>query len=208
MAYKIIVVGIGPGSPDYLPPVAQRAIDQAKVLIGSQRALATFASSEAEMRVIDKHLDELMAFIRRCLTESDVVIMVSGDPGFYSLLARLRLEFSPEELAVIPGISSMQVAFARVGCPWQDATLVSLHGREAAEDQLIYQPNKKIGVLTDAQHDPRHIARLLMSNGWPPETATWLCRDLSYEDEQVLATTLVVAGEQQGYEHCVMVVTG
>ncbi|MDR3589143.1 MAG: precorrin-6y C5,15-methyltransferase (decarboxylating) subunit CbiE [Negativicutes bacterium] len=206
MEHRIIVVGIGPGSPDYLPPIAKRQIDAAKVLVGSRRALAAFAPDGAVTRVIDRHLDELLAFVRSSLATDDVVVMVSGDPGFYSLLVRLRLEFRPEAITVIPGISSVQLAFARLACPWQDADLISLHGREADADALAYRPEKKLGILTDDQHHPGHIAGLLLAGGWPADSRVWLCSDLSYPNEQVMALTLAEVSERYDREHCVMVV--
>jgi len=206
MEHKIAVVGIGPGSPDYLPPIAKRLIDAAKVLVGSRRALATFAPVGARTRVIDKHIEEVISFVRHSLTTDDVVIMVSGDPGFYSLLVRLRLEFAPELITVIPGISSVQLAFARLSCPWQDAALISLHGREAADDILDYRPDRKLGILTDSENNPSHIAGLMLDRGWPADSPVWLCSDLSYPNEQVLALTLAEARQRDSHEHCVMVV--
>jgi cobalt-precorrin-7 (C5)-methyltransferase len=206
MEYKIIVVGIGPGSPDYLPPVAAKAIEEAKVLVGSQRALDTFAPGGAQTKVIDKDITGVLSFIRERLQHGDVAVMVSGDPGFYSMLSALRREFAPECITVIPGVSSVQLAFARIACPWQDALLVSLHGRDVTDGALAYAPNKKLGILTDSQHDPRYIACLLLEQGWPVESQTWLCADLSYPSEQVVAVSLSEAAQISAFGHSVMVV--
>jgi cobalt-precorrin-7 (C5)-methyltransferase len=206
MEHKIIVVGIGPGSLAYLLPVAKQAIEGAKVLVGSRRALGTFAPEGRTTRVIDRDIDGVMEFIRKQLPGADVVVMVSGDPGFYSMLAVLRREFPPEKVEVIPGISSVQLAFARIANSWHDADLVSLHGREAAEADLAYRKYRKLGILTDGQHDPRYIAGLLITQGWPAGTKTWLCAELSYPNERILETTLEAAARTNGFEHCVMVV--
>jgi cobalt-precorrin-7 (C5)-methyltransferase len=206
MEYKIIVVGIGPGSPEYVLPVAMHTIELASVLIGSKRALDTFASSSVKTKVIDKDICGVLSFIRENLKNSNVVVMVSGDPGFYSFLAALNQEFLPEQITVIPGISSVQLAFARIAQPWQDATLISMHGRTAAESSLAYRENKKLGILTDHCHNPQHIAQILLNQGWPPATQVWLCTNLSYEQEEVLATTLQEAVLLEGFAHCVMVV--
>ena len=64
--------------------------------------------------------------------------MVSGDPGYYSLLDALRRDFPAKQIMVIPGISAMQYAFARLALPWHDAVLASFHGRPpAAQDIAI-----------------------------------------------------------------------
>lgn len=206
MEYKIIVVGIGPGSPDYIPPIASRAIAEAKVLVGSSRALATLAPQTCETRVIDRDINGVMSFIRERLSSGNVTVMVSGDPGYYSLLAALRAEFPPEVLEVIPGISSVQLAFARLSCPWQDADLISLHGREVERERLAYRSGGKLAFLTDGKYNPRRIAQMLLELGWPKDTKAWLCTELSYPSERIVSGQLAALAEIDGFDHSVMVV--
>lgn len=206
MDHKIIVVGIGPGSPDYLPPIAARALAGATVLVGGSRALAAFAPAGAVTKTIDKDIHGVLAFIKHQLTTADVTVMVSGDPGFYSLLTALRQHFGPDKLEVIPGISSVQLAFARLASPWQDARLMSLHGREAAAADLAYVPGRQLAILTDGEHSPQRIASQLLEQGWPSAAAVRLCADLSYPAERLAALTLGEAALSCGFEHCVMVV--
>lgn len=204
--YRIIIVGIGPGSPDYMLPIASRTIATANVLVGSKRALDTFASVGQVTKVIDKDISGVLDFIDQQLVNHDVVVMVSGDPGFYSMLTALRKRFVAERLTVIPGISSMQLAFARIAEVWQDAALISMHGREVADDVLGYRPGYKLGILTDTQHNPANIAGILLTHGWPKTAQVWLCTNLSYDNEEVCATTLAAARSIPGFKHSVMVV--
>ncbi|TWH48332.1 precorrin-6y C5,15-methyltransferase (decarboxylating) subunit CbiE [Sporomusa sp. KB1] len=204
--YRIIVVGIGPGSPDYLLPIASRTIAAAAILVGSQRALDTFATINQVTRVIDKNITGVLDFIEQQLASQDVVVMVSGDPGFYSMLTALRKRFAAKRLTVIPGISSVQLAFARVAEVWQDAALISMHGRRAADDVLCYRPGYKVGILTDTQHNPAAIADILLAHGWPATACVWLCTNLSYDNEEVVAVTLAETRSIPGFEHSVMVV--
>lgn len=207
MEHKIIVVGIGPGSPDYILPVASRIIAQADVLVGSQRALITFAPKHATVKVIDRDISGVLTFIATSLSQSDVVVMVSGDPGFYSFLATLKTKFTSERITVIPGISSMQLAFARITAIWQDARLISMHGRTANDNDLNYDPDKKLGILTDYEQDPKFIAGVLIDHGWPLNAKVWLCANLSYENEEIKHSTLSEVKILDGFNHCVMVVT-
>lgn len=204
--YRIIVVGIGPGSPDYLLPIASRTISAAGVLVGSKRALDTFATPQQITKVIDKDIAGVLDFIEQQSFSQDVVVMVSGDPGFYSMLTSLRKRFSPEQLSVVPGISSVQLAFARVAEVWQDAALISMHGRTAADDVLCCRKGYKLGILTDNHHNPAHIAGILLQHGWSEAAQVWLCTNLSYDNEQIIATTLAEARKIPGFEHSVMVV--
>lgn len=206
MEHKIIVVGIGPGSPDYILPVASRIIAQAKILVGSQRALTTFAPSHATIKVIDNDLKGVLSFIATSLIDDDVVVMVSGDPGFYSFLATLKTKFASEHIIVIPGISSMQLAFARITEIWQDAVLISMHGRQAKDADLNYSPDRKLGILTDYEQNPLYIAKVLLKHEWPLHTKVWLCANLSYENERIKQLTLGEIKEVDGFTHCVMVV--
>jgi len=206
MEHKIIVVGIGPGSPDYILPIASRSITQAKVLVGSQRALDAFAPQHIRTKVIDKDINGVLTFIHDSLLESDVVVMVSGDPGFYSLLAALKVKFSQGKMTVIPGISSMQLAFARISEIWQDAVLISMHGRQASDEILQYKLHKKLGILTDHEHNPSFIGQVLIHHGWPVDSQVWLGEALSYEDENIKKLTLGETVQLTGFTHCVMVV--
>lgn len=206
MEHKIIVVGIGPGSADYLLPIAKRKIEQADVLIGSQRALNDYSQSGQIIRAIDKDIPSLMAFIRNHLLRSDVVVLVSGDPGYYSLLPALRQNFTGWEFEVIPGISSFQLAFARLGAPWQNATLLSMHGREVTDENLFYQQGRVVSFLTDAFHTPQVISRKLIEQGWPDTVQVYLGEKLSYKQEKIVALSLAEVTATAGFEHSVMVV--
>ena len=121
MSHKIIVVGIGPGDPAYLLPKAQKTIENARILVGGKRALADFSHSGARECAIGADIPGVLSFIRDALAEDDVVVMVSGDPGYYSLLDALRRSFPIGQIEVIPGISSLQMAFARLALPWHSA---------------------------------------------------------------------------------------
>ena len=204
----MIVVGIGPGNPDYVLPAALRAIREAKVLVGGSRALSDFAVDGQRTMTIRGDITAVLSFIREALSESDVVVMVSGDPGYYSLLDALRRDFDEELLSVIPGISSVQFAFARLALPWHDASLLSFHGRRPSDAELAYRPGRIIGMLTDTKNSSRTIPKLLMEMGWPEDTKAAICARLSYEDERIVRTTLAGAATEKEETHCVLVVMG
>ncbi|WP_346354302.1 precorrin-6y C5,15-methyltransferase (decarboxylating) subunit CbiE [Azotosporobacter soli] len=209
MEHKIIVVGIGPGHPDYLIPRAAAAIREASYLVGSQRALDTFAGPDATLRRIDGDLDSLFTDIATALKNSDVVVMVSGDPGFYSLQPALKARFGAEyELKVIPGLSSIQIAFAHHGLVWQDAELLSVHGRELALEKWQYRSGRKVAFLTDATMHAAAIAEHLLAMQWPTDAEVFLGRNLSYEHEEKKCCILQEATKMEGWQHCVMIVIG
>ena len=205
MKNKIIVVGIGPGNPDYIVPKGLNAIKQAKFLVGGRRALSQFAVDGQETCPITADIQGVMDFIRGKLQQADVVAMISGDPGYYSLLDALRREFPVEQITVIPGISAMQYAFARLALPWHDATLASFHGRTPTAEEIGYKPGKILGLLTDSQHNSQTIAQILMKAGWPSGQPLHICSRLSYEDEEIITTTLQKAETLPLYNHCILI---
>lgn len=170
--------------------------------------MADFGRADQRQIPITGDIPPVMAALRARLVDGDAVVMVSGDPGYYSLLDALRREFPSECLSVIPGISSLQFAFARLALPWHDADLLSFHGRRPPDESLAYSPGRIIGMLTDTKYHSQTISELLMRLGWPPETKAAVCARLSYEDEKILQTTLQKAVTEEKETHCVMVVTG
>lgn len=209
---KIIVVGIGPGNPDYLLPIAKKRIAEAKILVAGKRAnleynsFANHGQGAEKSIAVTGDIAGVMRFIAQELQHNDVTVLVSGDPGYYSLLDAIRREFPAERIEVIPGISAMQLAFAKVALPWHDATLLSFHGRVPAEEELAYQPNALLGMLTDREHDSQTIPALLLQKGWAEQTKLYICSRLSYADESIVATTLGEAQNFPAQKFCILIV--
>lgn len=208
MPNKIIVAGIGPGGEEFITPAALEKIRAAKFLIGGRRALSTFARGEQITCPITRDLDAPLNFIRDKLPLGNVVVMVSGDPGYYSLLDRLRKNFPPSTIEVIPSISAIQLAFAKLALPWHDATLLSFHGRQPARATLQFAAGKILGLLTDAEHNSATISRLLIDCGWNGDSLVTVCDRLSYPDEKIFTTTLADAAEADAVCNCVLIVRG
>lgn len=206
-SHKIIIVGIGPGNPEYLLPKAREVISTAKVLVGGKRAIDEYAHAGQRLKLIKADIEGVLAFIADELIASDVVVMVSGDPGYYSLLDAIRKNFPIQKINVIPGISSLQLAFARLALPWHDATLVSYHGRTPKNSDIAFSPNKILGMLTDSRNNSQSIAENLINNaGWQENSTLYICERLSYADEKITATTLIAAANAEPVKNCVLIV--
>ena len=206
--HKIRVIGIGPGSPDYLLPAAVKAIAAARVLVGGRRALAQYAGDACRTFPIGGDIPAVMSFIKQELESDDVGVLVSGDPGYYSLLDALRREFPRERIEVIPGLSAMQLAFCRLALPWHEAKLLSFHGRKPAREELRYQPGRILGMLTDGKFNSHTISSLLMAEGWPKEASCSILLRLSYPDEEITHTTLAGSQELEEKSHGILIVQG
>lgn len=212
--HKIIVVGIGPGNPDYLLPIARQKISEAKILVAGKRANLTYnkianGGKGAEKSIaVTGDIAGVMRFIADELAHHDVTVLVSGDPGYYSLLDAIRREFPAEVIEVIPGISAMQLAFAKIALPWHDADLLSFHGRVPAKEQLQYQSGRILGMLSDRQYNSQTIPQVLQAASWPKSAACYICSRLSYADEKIIATTLGEAEKLPAYSFCIVIVKG
>ena len=206
MNKKIIIAGIGPGSIDYISPAALNVIKSAKILVGSRRSLSYFAINNQISCPITGDILSVVNFIREQIQFNDVVVMASGDPGYYSILDTLRREFPKDIIEVIPSISSMQLAFARISLPWYNATLLSFHGRRPSDEQLKYKPGKIIGMLTDGEYNSHTISKILTSNDWSCDSKITICARLSYDDEQIIETTLEGVLKLEVFKHCILIV--
>ena len=207
MDNKVYIVGIGPGTAEYLLPIATRVVLECDVLVGGERALGLFQDLNKETYLIKAQLLPLVDYIKKDYGRKKIAVLVSGDPGFYSMLTFLKKHFQQEELEVIPGISSMQLAFARLTETWQDATLSSVHGRGMEVlDRMITSGQGKWGFLTDLKHSPQEVARYLRNKAYEPKTI-YLLQNLSYPEEEILETSIaLLLADAKKYTNCVMVI--
>ena len=178
------IVGTGMGLKEYMLPEAIEAIEKADILVGGARNLEPWDYLDKEKYIIKNNLKEIMEIIREKYPHKNLVVLVSGDPGFYSLLNYISRNFNRKELKIIPGISSMQMAFARAGLSWHDAKLLNLHGRnlDTLNEHLECD---KIGMLTDPVNNPIKICEHLINQNSRNFTV-FICVNLGYNNEDIL----------------------
>jgi precorrin-6y C5,15-methyltransferase (decarboxylating) CbiE subunit len=111
---------------------------------------------------------------------------VSGDPGFFSYSKLIVDKLGVEKCEVIPGISSIQMAFAKIGRTWNDACFMSLHGRSGKLASVVKKitDNEKVAVLTDNANNVKLIAKKLLETG-VKERKIFVCENLSLEEERI-----------------------
>ena len=175
----IAVVGIGLDGVEGLGASAREAVEQATVLAGSKRHLSYFASHPAEkldLTNLDRGLD---AIAKLDLKTNSVVVLASGDPLFFGLGRLLLTKLDPATITFYPHLTSVQLAFNRLKIPWQNAELVSVHGRSTDKlIELLKQGKEKIAVLTDAKNNPAAIAQLFLSLELPINYSFNICENL------------------------------
>lgn len=160
------VAGIGPGSREYLLPITEKEAEEAELLIGGRRALQLFSHLDTAKHEITADIKQVRTIIRNNFKQKKVMVLVSGDPGLYSLAGYLQRFFDRSKMNIIPGVSAMQLAFARANLLWQDARFLSLHGREnMSELEKLVRQGQKVGVFTDEKFTPDSIAEYLLQQG-------------------------------------------
>jgi precorrin-6y C5,15-methyltransferase (decarboxylating) CbiE subunit len=188
-AEKVYIVGVGPGAEDYLTPLARRKIEEADILVGSPRLTGLFPGKESRGLDFSGEPPATAQFILENRRRKRLAVLVSGDPGLYSFLGVLARYLKPEEYEVIPGISSVQLAFARLGESWENAFVFSIHGRGLEGLIEAVKEHSKVALLTDGHISPRDIASYLIEGGVSDRELV-VCRNLSYPDESITRTDL------------------
>jgi precorrin-6Y C5,15-methyltransferase (decarboxylating) len=186
---KVSIIGIAPEGVSSLRPEARRLVDQADLVFGGSRLLDMFPSLAGEKITISKHLTRVTDTIKSNLGRKRIVVLASGDPSFYGIASYLAAKLGRDAVAVLPNVSAMQIAFARIKESWEDAALVSVHGRPIEDIVDTVRSNRKIGIFTDDEHTPGEIARVLLENGVDGYRA-YVCQNLGEKDEKVIKTDL------------------
>jgi precorrin-6Y C5,15-methyltransferase (decarboxylating) len=185
----VTLVGIGDDGCAGLTSRAMNAIASAQVLVGGERHLAFFPDFRGERIVLASGLGAVLDRVSALAEEHDVCILASGDPLFFGVGSLVLKKIGAAHVDVIPQPSAMQLAFARVGLKWDDAALLSVHGRTM--DGLLTRLHRcaKAAIFTDPDSSPRRIAAHLVDHG---ETGwqAWVCENLGGPDERVRAFSL------------------
>lgn len=183
------VVGIGLEGAAGLTDTVRQVVERATLLVGSDRHLGYFPnhpSSRLVLGDLTQAIQEICTQLAIDDPKSCIVVLVSGDPLFFGL-GRLLLEELPrEQLMFHPHVSSVQLAFNRIKVPWQDARVISAHGRSLDElTQALQQGVEKIAVLTDQTNTPSAIAYLVQALDVSNSYELWVCENLGGSEEQV-----------------------
>lgn len=177
----IKVVGMGPGNIKYLTMEAICAIKAADRVIAFGRISNT-------AKILVNHVIEVnrvQEIIENLDNNLTTAILASGDPGFFGIMDYLiKKDIVIDE--VIPGISSFQYMMTKLKKSWQDATLISLHGRDEKLEEVI--KSRLCVILTDSKNTPNFISKKLYSLGVSGKIYTGY--NLSYDEEVIITNKI------------------
>lgn len=197
-------VGIGPGDPDYVTPLARRVLGRADAVVGFETVVAFVASlTDADLLTCsyDDEAETLDRFGARVAEGAAGAAVLMGDPNVsgYRFLEKVEAVVD-RPVRVVPGISSIQVAASRARTPLEDSTFVTLHQRGPLDEDL-----ERLARAVGDRHllvlprpgdwMPGDIAAFLVRNGARAALEAFVFERLTLDDEAVHRSTVGALAE-------------
>jgi len=176
------IVGIGEDGLDGLTPATRAVVAAAEVILGGERHHALAANPNAERIAWPSPFDAMITTING-LRGRRAVILVTGDPLWFSVGARIGKAIDPREIVYHPQLSAFQLAAARMGWSLPDVETLTVHGRPVEQMIAFIQPDVRLLVLTTGAQTPGQIAAFLTARGFGKSKLTVLAA-MGGKDEQ------------------------
>src|SRR5262245_4735837 len=183
-AGKDHIIGVGSDGLAGLTARERQLLTDAELVLGSENALGLVPELNAERFRIGPDLQEAVRLLESNLGRTRIVVVASGDPLFYGVARYLCDRLGKERFEVLPHVSSMQLAFARVKESWEEAYLTkrASHPLEEVLDRV--RTAETVGLFTSAREGPPEVARQLLARGIDYFRA-YVCENLGGPDERV-----------------------
>lgn len=182
---QVTLLGIGMGNPDTMTLEGRRACQEADLLVGARRMVQSIGLPEKET-YLEYRPQAICEYLREHPEYEKIVVALSGDVGFYSGARKLKEALKAQaEIQVLCGISSVVYFMAKIGLSWDDAKIVSAHGRDC---NLLPQIQRypKVFAILGREDSVRSLAQTLNRYGMDDVTLH-VGERLSYEDEKIFS---------------------
>lgn len=180
---RIHIIGIGDDGLEGATDQARQLIHTADLLIGPAETLALAPPGQAERYAVGSNLDKVVEKIAAAGNRK-IVVLATGDPLFYGVARYLCAKLGKERFDVVPHVSSMQLAFARVKESWEEAYLTDLASRPLSAVLERIRIAEKVGLFTSEAAPPAVVARTLLDHKLDYFTV-YVCENLGSPDERV-----------------------
>ena len=184
---RVNIVGIGPGNPDLLTGEARQAIAASNILLGDKRMLSAFADSSKTVYDTIKTSAIAEVAAKADPAKDVLAVLVSGDVGFFSLAKTISGKLPDCDCVRYCGISSLVYFASKLQLSWDDAKIVSMHGRDQNLVAAVAQ-NKKVFSLTGGDHSPQALCKQLCEHGLG-QVLVYVGENLSYPEEKITQGT-------------------
>ncbi|MCF6219167.1 MAG: precorrin-6y C5,15-methyltransferase (decarboxylating) subunit CbiE [Gammaproteobacteria bacterium] len=203
MVNPAYIIGVLDNGTAGLTPQALEQIQQADVVIGASRTLSLFKScfsATVQQHNIATGLSKVPLWIETALADGlKVVVLATGDPMCHGIGRYLLNKLGAARCEVLPNVSTLQLAFSRLGLAWQDAAICSVHSKDAGEWSTEAGPqhglypvlqtvrgHDLIAIFTSPDNSPARIARMLVSAGLADEFTLSVAEALLTRDENIV----------------------
>lgn len=182
MAKQASLVGIGMGSENLLTGEAVKALQEADIIFGASRILASLTAFDKPKEPL--YLPQAVHdYLENHPQYQKIAVAFSGDVGFYSGAKKMMTALGGWELSLVPGVSSVVYFCSRLGMPWEDVKLVSMHGRRANLIAAV-RTHGKVFSLVGGNYDTASLCRELQEYGFSDVTVH-VGQELSYPGEHL-----------------------
>ncbi len=182
-ANKIHIIGMGDDGLAGVTSAARQLVEQAQLIIGAEATLSKLPPLKSERLVVGNNLEEAIERISRA-GDKRIVVLASGDPLFYGVARYLCDKLGKDRFDVVPHVSSMQLAFARVKESWEEAFLTDLANRPLDQAIEKIRVAGKAGLFTSDTCPPKAVAQALLDRRIDYFSA-YVCENLGSPDERV-----------------------
>lgn len=210
------LIGVLDNGAEGLSAQALRHVQEADVVIGGQRTLALFAAQlrpHAQTYDLSARLAQVPGWIEQARAAGQkTVVLATGDPLCHGIGKYLSDKLGRDALAVLPNVSTLQLACARLRLPWQDAAICSVHSKDAGEwtpgagpGHGLYALLQTLGrhhliaLFTSPENTPARIARMLQSEGLDAHWRMAVVEKILQVDERVLPDLSIAQAAQQDF---------
>ncbi|MDM8515005.1 precorrin-6y C5,15-methyltransferase (decarboxylating) subunit CbiE [Desulfobacterales bacterium HSG16] len=160
----VAVIGMGVNEQD-LTSRHMKLIENAEILIGAKRFLDIFAGKDCLTKELNKDIKGIVEYIKSWKDRKSIVVLASGDPLFFGIGQSLINNLGPGNVTIYPNVSTISLAFAKIKESWNDARIISIHGRFKTNELLnVFSREDKIAILTDPENDPARLASFLIEH--------------------------------------------
>lgn len=198
------VIGVLDDGAASLSPTALALLRRADVVVGGGRTLALLdddIAPHAQRRDLTGQLSAVPGWIAAAREAGhSSVVLATGDPLCHGIASYLASRLCIEAVEVLPNLSTVQLACARLGLAWQDARIVSVHSKDAGEWHVGAEPghglyalaqslrqHDRLLVLTSPDNTPGRVARLMVAEGLGDDFQMAVAERLCMRDERVVA---------------------
>jgi len=191
-------------------------IKQADVIIGGTRTLKLFASqysSSATQYDLTGNLGNIPQWIKTAQQNNQqIVILATGDPLCHGIAKYIREKIDFNTCEIFPNVSTIQLACARIGIPWQDVKICSVHSKDTGEWQTgldaahslyrllqLTQQHDTLAVFTSPENSPDRIARMITLEGFGDDFTLTVVENILRQNEKIIGPLEISMATQKKY---------